>query len=241
MDYVTFFVIFIFLDLLTITLNQQAVQSPSAQDDKPDRAFRPGMPVMGPPGMRPPGMENVDPIENSYQRLPYPGDPNLMGRPGDVRIPPPTGNFPGDQPPPGIPAQPAQSIDRHFPGVIGDNCLFKLRYYMASCEDALLQRQRDARNARTAPDIQRRMCCSLYYYYDCMSKLVIQYCRDASPMVVNLVMPENRRRELAINCRTHTRDQCNTGSNLRINFSTLSIILSFIPIIIAFGSSFSHI
>lgn len=45
-----------------------------------------------------------------------------------------------------------------MPGMLGDNCYHKLRYYMASCEDALLQRQRDTRNARTAPDIQRRLC-----------------------------------------------------------------------------------
>lgn len=57
-----------------------------------------------------------------------------------------------------IPSSSSCLQDRRFPGVIGDNCLFKLRFYMASCEDALLQRQRDARNARTAPDIQRRMC-----------------------------------------------------------------------------------
>ena len=47
------------------------------------------------------------------------------------------------------------TLDNLFPG---DNCLLRIKYYLGSCEDALLQRQRDARNARTAQDIQRRMC-----------------------------------------------------------------------------------
>ena len=40
------------------------------------------------------------------------------------------------------------------------NCLEKTRYVSRHCEDNLIQRQRDARNSRSAMDIQRRICWS---------------------------------------------------------------------------------
>lgn len=62
---------------------------------------------------------------------------------------------------------------------------------------------------------------SLYFYHDCISKTVIQYCKDASPTVVNLVIPENRRREMVTNCGSYTRDQCNKASNLNLNYNLI--------------------
>lgn len=238
------------------------------------------------------GQANYDPIEGSYNRLPFPGDPNAMARPGDVRIPP-TGNFPGDQPPPGIPAQPGQTIGKcsePWDAIRPTTSRREVRFlvtilvFFESCFKIVTFREWSeiivSSNFATTWPVAKMHCCrgsempetleqhrisrdvcvgewpsrtrnpslvspnlpsslpsfsSLYFYYDCLSKLVIQYCRDASPMVVNLVMPENRRREMAINCRTYTRDQCNKGA--RINFNMNSILLLFIVTVFVYIKS----
>ena len=54
---------------------------------------------------------------------------------------------------------------------------------------------------------------SLYFYHDCLSKTVIQYCRDASPTTVEIMMGQ-RKREMAITCRDFSREQCNSAFDL---------------------------
>lgn len=103
--------------------------------------------------------------------------------------------------------------DHSFSLFPAENCIERTSYYARGCEENLLQRQREARNARTAPDLQRRICCSLFFYHDCLSKTVIQYCRDASPTTVDIMMGQ-RKRELAITCRDHSREHCNSAQNL---------------------------
>ena len=55
---------------------------------------------------------------------------------------------------------------------------------------------------------------SLYFYHDCLSKTVIQYCRDASPTTVEIMMGQ-RKREMAITCRDFSREQCNSSTDLK--------------------------
>jgi hypothetical protein len=86
-----------------------------------------------------------------------------------------------------------------------------------------LQRQREARNGRTATDVQRRLCCSLFFYRDCLSKTVIQYCRDGSPTTVDILMGQ-RRRELTVTCRDFSREQCNSSSVLSISWMLFAMV-----------------
>lgn len=103
--------------------------------------------------------------------------------------------------------------DRQFNLFSAENCVEKSAYFARSCEDTLLQRQREARNGRTAVDVQRRLCCSLFFYRDCLSRTVVQYCRDASPTTVDILMGQ-RRREMTISCRDFSREQCNGSSKV---------------------------
>ena len=48
--------------------------------------------------------------------------------------------------------------DRQYNLFPAENCVEKSAYFARSCEDTLLQRQREARNGRTATDVQRRLC-----------------------------------------------------------------------------------
>lgn len=201
--------------------------------------------------------------------------------PGGVQIPL-TGNFPGDMPPQGIPAQPNQNIGKNISVFIPKTLwrtlnrrVFRTSFFRSplsrrsrrqlpvqtgvlhgqlrgraspattGCPKCPNSPRHSAANVLVSPccKIRRRngdhqfnclllflIISSLYFYYDCLSKLVIQYCRDASPMVVNLVMPENRRREMAINCRSQTRDQCNKAANLSI--SAISFLI--LPVLLVF-------
>jgi hypothetical protein len=47
-----------------------------------------------------------------------------------------------------------------------DSCLERAGYFVRSCEDTLIQRQRDAREGRSSNDVQRRIC-----WYDSTHKL----------------------------------------------------------------------
>ena len=53
------------------------------------------------------------------------------------------------------------SVDRfggsgYFPTT--DSCLERSGYFVRTCEDTLIQRQRDAREGRSSNDVQRRIC-----------------------------------------------------------------------------------
>lgn len=48
---------------------------------------------------------------------------------------------------------------------------------------------------------------ALFYYRDCIARVVMERCRDPSPSVVEVLMG-SRRRDLALNCRDFTREQC---------------------------------
>lgn len=117
--------------------------------------------------------------------------------------------------------------DRQFNLFSAENCVEKSAYFARSCEDTLLQRQREARNGRTAVDVQRRLCCSLFFYRDCLSRTVVQYCRDASPTTVDILMGQ-RRREMTISCRDFSREQCNGSSTI-----TTSLWITFAVMILS--------
>lgn len=118
----------------------------------------------------------------------------------------------------------SRSTDRQFNLFPAENCVEKSAYFARSCEDTLLQRQREARNGRTAVDVQRRLCCSLFYYRDCLSRTVVQYCRDASPTTVDILMGQ-RRREMSVSCRDFSREQCNGSIKLMSTLWMFAVLI----------------
>ncbi|CAG2121879.1 unnamed protein product, partial [Medioppia subpectinata] len=111
-------------------------------------------------------------------------------------------------------------------GGSGD-CLENVGYFLRSCEDQLTQRQRDARDYqnRNPSDSQRRMCCALYYYRDCVSRLVQDRCRDPTPYAVDILMG-SRKRDLTFTCRDYSRDTCSHSSVTK--YSLISMVLSIV-------------
>lgn len=116
--------------------------------------------------------------------------------------------------------------DHQFSLFPAENCIERTSYYARGCEEYLLHRQREARNARTGFDVQRRICCSLFFYHDCLSKTVIQYCRDASPTTVDIMMGQ-RKREIAITCRDHSREHCNSSNKIS-TYSIATILMTLV-------------
>ncbi|CAG2163215.1 unnamed protein product, partial [Oppiella nova] len=109
-----------------------------------------------------------------------------------------------------------------------DSCLEKSGYFVRSCEDTLVQRQRDAREGRSSTDIQRRICCALFFYRDCISRVVVDRCRDPSPTAVDILMG-SRKRDLTTTCREYSRDQCSHSYTTKSSLITvlLSIVIAF--------------
>lgn len=104
------------------------------------------------------------------------------------------------------------------------DCPVKAAPYARECEDTLMEQQRLARDSRDGNELQRRICCSLFQYRDCISRVVLDRCADSSPTAVEILMGV-RRREMTLTCRAFNRDIC-SGS---ITLKALSM-----PIVVAF-------
>ncbi|XP_054167153.1 uncharacterized protein LOC128964552 [Oppia nitens] len=121
------------------------------------------------------------------------------------------------------------SIDRFGGGYYPttDSCLERSQYFVRSCEDTLVQRQRDAREGRSSTDVGRRICCALFFYRDCISRVVVDRCRDPSPTVVDVLMG-SRKSDLTVRCREYSRDQCSHSQTIKSSFIAIIITTIFI-------------
>lgn len=110
-------------------------------------------------------------------------------------------------------------------------CLIKVKPFENACTNLLVQRQREARYGRSSNDVERRICCALYYHRDCLSRVVLEHCPESTRIVVDLLMGD-RQREITTNCHSYSREQCNgvtslQGSLLLLLVATLSIVKLF--------------
>lgn len=62
---------------------------------------------------------------------------------------------------------------------------------------------------------------AIFYYRDCLSRIVLERCPESSRTVVDLMMGD-RNRELSTNCRDYNRDQCSGVPSLQ---SSLFIVV----------------
>ncbi|XP_046910758.2 uncharacterized protein LOC124492038 [Dermatophagoides farinae] len=109
-------------------------------------------------------------------------------------------------------------------------CIERVRPFENSCLDHLIMRQREARYGRSSNDVQRRICCALFRYRDCLSRVVLERCFDNSRVTVDILMGD-RNREITQSCRDVTRDQCNTAKQLFVSFNLMVISLITISIL----------
>ena len=126
--------------------------------------------------------------------------------------------------------------DHQFNLFPAENCVEKATFYARSCEDALAQRQREARYSRSAHEQQRNLCCALYYFQDCLTRQVIQYCRDPSPATVDHLMGQHKR-ELAMTCHDHPRHYCSSALKSVSLSSTFTIFIALIASCISIASN----
>ena len=78
---------------------------------------------------------------------------------------------------------------------------------------------------------------ALFFYRDCISRVVLERCRDASPIVVDLLMG-SRKRDLTINCRDYSRDQCNGSLHVKASSSSAAVFIGLAIYLIFFKSDF---
>ncbi|UXI20279.1 membrane magnesium transporter 1 [Sarcoptes scabiei] len=119
-------------------------------------------------------------------------------------------------------------------------CIERVRPYESSCLDFLIQRQREARYGRSSTDVQRRICCALFRYRDCLSRVVLERCFDSSRTTIDVLMGD-RNRELTQNCRDITRDQCNKAVSLSISIQLIAFSIVLITILMNSLTSFKEV
>uniref|UniRef100_A0A6G1S7A5 Uncharacterized protein n=1 Tax=Aceria tosichella TaxID=561515 RepID=A0A6G1S7A5_9ACAR len=104
------------------------------------------------------------------------------------------------------------------------DCPVKAAPYARECEDTLIEQQRLARDSRDGFELQRRICCSLHQYRDCISRVVLDRCADSSPAAVEILMGA-RRREMIITCRNYNRDLC-SGAISSVLLNPMLLVLA---------------
>ncbi|KAG9510293.1 hypothetical protein GZH46_01169 [Fragariocoptes setiger] len=106
------------------------------------------------------------------------------------------------------------------PDMLSD-CPNRAAPFTRECEDNLADQRRSWQDSRSGNEVQRRLCCALYQYRDCISRVVLDRCSDSSPTAVDILMqPKNR--EFVFTCRDFSRDIC-SGSQptMLVSFAVL--------------------
>lgn len=147
----------------------------------------------------------------SYPGSSYPGQNSFSGR-----------NLPTYQQAGNYPLGTHRSFDPSLSTPVVDVCIHRVQPYESACTELLVQRQRDARHGRSSNDVQRRICCAIFYYRDCLSRVVLEHCRESTRTVVDLIMGD-RNRELTTNCRDYTREQCSGVTSLQASLLTVAL------------------
>lgn len=103
------------------------------------------------------------------------------------------------------------------------DCPVKAAPYARECEDTLMEQHRLARDSRDGNELQRRMCCALFQFRDCISRVVLDRCADSSPTAVEILMGV-RRREMTLTCRGFNRDVCSGA--IKMLSSPIAILIA---------------
>ncbi|CAG2116285.1 unnamed protein product, partial [Medioppia subpectinata] len=112
-------------------------------------------------------------------------------------------------------------------GASAESCIEKAGYSVRTCEDTLIDRQREVKAKSTnAMDVQHGVCCALYFYRDCIGRVVSERCRESSSTIVDTMMGP-RKWDITLMCRDYFRDQCSRSSQYRSSSITpvLSILI----------------
>lgn len=106
------------------------------------------------------------------------------------------------------------------------NCIKRSESKVAICEDHLIRRlKQDAGEGRTALDVERRVCCALFWHKDCVARMMLETCPDSSPAAADELMGP-RKLDLTLSCQKFNRDGCNAANQLlRPNFIIFSLFI----------------
>ncbi|XP_015785851.1 uncharacterized protein LOC107363181 [Tetranychus urticae] len=205
-------------------LDKERLSSSSASTN--DRDMTVSGQFIGYPTVVGPPVINGEPFPGP---APYPPNDGLHGGLAPDRIPI-GGRYPypgssGTGLYPGYGSQPYDSVRPNYPtgSMSVEICLERSRYLAQHCENALLQSQRIAHHYRTPSEVQRVICCGLFYYRDCMYQVLNHVCPGSDPLMFSMVLPFTVNQQLAT-CRSYTRGQCSNGINHKSSF--LTILLS---------------
>lgn len=105
------------------------------------------------------------------------------------------------------------------------DCAQRASPYARECDESLAEHQRLASDSRDANELQRRVCCALFQYRDCISRVVLDRCADSSPTAVEVLMGQ-RRREMTVTCRGFNRDVCSGAATSVLVNATLGCLLA---------------
>lgn len=99
---------------------------------------------------------------------------------------------------------------------ITQNCVTRSTPLTGTCEDHLIKRlAQDATEGRTVVDVNRRVCCALFWHKDCLNRIVVETCPDSSPAAADYLIGTARKLDLTLSCQWLNRDGCNGSRSLR--------------------------
>lgn len=121
-------------------------------------------------------------------------------------------------------------------GGLSTNCIERSTRHISRCEDHLIRRlSQDVTEGRTVVDVNRRLCCALFWHKDCIRSVVIEVCPDSNPPAAD-ILHGPRKLDLSQVCKQITRDSCN-GAQVGVRVSPLFVVSLVSLVVVAISSS----
>lgn len=113
------------------------------------------------------------------------------------------------------------------------NCITRSIPQAGVCEDHLIKRlDQDATEGRTVIDVERRVCCALFWHKECIDRVILEVCPDSTPVAADFVFGE-RKIDLTTSCLRFNREGCNGSTRMNTDLiNSLPIIVTITMILL---------